>query len=54
MLEARVQRDRLPGRPEDLLFEHPEGGKSTGDQLLSLGQGKNTAAENVLTLAGRK
>jgi len=31
------------------VFNHPEGGKSAGDQLLSLSQGKNTAAEYALS-----
>jgi len=31
------------------VFEHPAGGKSAGDQLLSLCQGKTTAAEYTLT-----
>jgi len=38
------------------VFEHPEGGKSAGDQLLSLSQGKQTAAEyalNFRTLAAQ-
>lgn len=38
------------------VFEHPEGGKSTGDQLLSLCQGKTTApkyALNFRTLAAQ-
>lgn len=30
------------------VFEHPEGGKSAGDQLLSLREGRNTAAEYAL------
>lgn len=32
------------------MFEHPERGKSAGDQLLSLGQGKNTDAEYDIIL----
>ncbi|KAI2653667.1 Transposon Tf2-9 polyprotein [Labeo rohita] len=31
------------------VFEHPAGGKSAGDQLLSLSQGKRTAADYALT-----
>lgn len=31
------------------VFEHPEGGKNAGDQLLTLRQGRNTAAEFALT-----
>lgn len=31
------------------MFEHPEGGKSAGEQLLVLRQGRNTAAEFALT-----